>query len=86
MVYLIVDVPKKVTKSIHNQKVMITIMFTKHNFLLVNLLLQGQSFNSDYLISDTMVPTLHSFRKATGREMFKLNLDNCRVHNSIKSN
>lgn len=74
--------PKKVSKPIHTQKVMITFIFTKHNFLLVNLLPLDQSFNSDYFISDGMIPTLHSFHKATGRKKFKLHLDNCIVHNS----
>ena len=64
---------------------MITIMFTKHELLLVDLLPQGQSFNCEYFISNVMIPTLQRFQEVTGRKKAKLHLDNCRVHNSKKS-
>lgn len=57
------EVPVRVSKAIHTQKVMITIMFTKNNLLLVDLLPQGQSFNSDYFILNVLTPTLIEFRK-----------------------
>lgn len=79
------EVPNRVSKAIHTQKVMITIMFTKHELLLVDLLPQGQSFNSEYFISNVMIPTLQRFQEVTGRKKAKLHLDNCRVHNSKKS-
>lgn len=56
------------------------------NFLFVDLLHQGQYINSDYFLENIMNPTIQRFQEITGRKIVKLNLINCRVHNSKKSN
>ena len=60
-------------------------MFTKNNLLLVDLLPQGQSFNSDIFILNMLTPTLMEFMKNYKRAHMKLHVDNCRVHNSKKT-
>lgn len=79
------EVPVRVSKAIHTKKVMLTIMFTKNKLLLIDLLPQGQSFNSDYFILNVLTPTLMEFRKDYKRVHMKLHVDNCRVHNSKKT-
>lgn len=75
----------KVSKAIHTQNEMITIMFTKNNLLLVDFMLQMQSFNSYYFELNVFTPTLMEFRKNYNKVHMELHVVNCRVHNSKKT-
>lgn len=80
------DVPVRVSKGIHTEKVMITVMFSKNRVWHIDMLERGQSFNTNYFIEHVLEPMNYEFRKTSNGEKMKLHLDNCRVHNSKKSN
>ena len=78
--------PFKVSKSICTEKVMITVMFSKNRIFHIDMMKKGQSFNTEYFINNVLEPTIDEFRKTSKKKKLKLHLDNCRVHNSKKSN
>lgn len=80
------DVPFRVSKSICTEKVMITVMFSKNRIFHIDMMKKGQSFNTEYFINNVLEPTIDEFRKTSKKKKLKLHLDNCRVHNSKKSN
>lgn len=79
------DVPQRVQKKIQTIKFMVTVMFSKNHLFLVNVLPEGESYNSDYFTQVVLAQTLSEYQLLTNRKKALIHLDNCRVHNSKKS-
>ena len=76
--------PVRVKRSRGDDKVMLTVMFSRKGILLVDFLPFGQKFNSQYMTSvvlSKLVAKIKESNPAKGTRGWSLHLDNCPVHN-----
>jgi len=79
------NTPVRVKRVIGDEKIMLTVLFSRMGILVVDFLPEGQNFNSEYMTS-TIIPKLVAKIKETSTTKISykwfIHLDNSPVHNS----
>lgn len=78
--------PQMVDDHISSKKVMVTIIWGVYGFFIVNFLPEGESYDSEYFISNILEPLSNERQNiwaGSKRKKIWLHLDNSKVHNSI---
>lgn len=80
------NIPERVEKTIGAKKYMITVMWSKSRFYVIELLDECQSFNSEYFMNHILKLLLIEFKKThkKSKKPILLHVDNARPHNSKK--
>jgi hypothetical protein len=82
------DVPRRIRPDISTKKRMVSIFFTGIACVLVDVLPSGTRFNADYFCNMILSKVSNNGRKGSKQKTFKkmmLHMDDCRVHNSKKT-
>ena len=81
-------VPPRISNTISSKKCMITIAFSGNRLYCLDGLPKGTKFNQDYFIEyilSTIIENIKNSTKRTSIKKFDIHMDNCKVHNGVKS-
>jgi hypothetical protein len=82
------DVITKSRLDIQSKKLLFRIIWNPSDFYIVDRLLNDMKMNSDYFVTNILIPfeqVIFSRRRALHQKLLVIHLDNCLIHTSLAS-